>query len=63
MVNCIRIFNAKMAGGDKLLEDFVLIAILTKEDAIEYMVPQSVRLLRSSHTSFSILTQSCSAIS
>ena len=52
-----------MAGGDKLLEDFVLIAILTKEDAIEYMVPQSVRLLRSSHTSFSILTQSCSAIS
>ena len=32
-------FDIKMAGGDKLLEHFVLLTVLAKGDAIEYVVP------------------------
>ena len=35
--NDIRIFDVKVAGADKSLEDFALIIILAKADATEYM--------------------------
>ena len=52
-----------MVAGDKPPEDFVLITILAKRDAIEYVVPMvGLVILFLSQTS-SILAQSCSTIS
>ena len=52
-----------MAESDKPLEDFVLITILAKGNATEYIVPTvSLVVTFLSHSS-SILAQSCSAIS
>ena len=35
----MHIFDVKIARGDKPLEDFVLLTVLDKGDATEYMVP------------------------
>ena len=52
-----------MVGGDKLIEDFVLISILTKGGATECVAPTvSLVVTFLSHPS-SILAQSRSAIS
>ena len=51
-----------MAEGDELLEDFVLIMVLAKGDAIEYVVP-TVSLVVTFLSHSSILTQSYSTIS
>ena len=48
-----------MAGGDKPLEDFILITILAKGDVTKYVVPTVSSVVTFlSHTS-SILVQSC----
>ena len=50
-----------MGGGDKRLEDFVLIIVLAKEDVTKYVVPTVSSVVTFlSHTS-SILAQSCFA--
>ena len=51
-----------MAGGDKPLEDFVLITVLAKGDATEYMVPSVSSVVTFLSRFSSILAQSCSAI-
>ena len=52
-----------MVGGDKPLEDFVLISVLTKGDVIEYMIPTVSTVIKFLLHSSSILVQSCSSIS
>ena len=37
----MHIFYVKMVGGDKPLEDFVLMTVLVKRDATEYVVSHS----------------------
>ena len=52
-----------MAGGDKLLEDFVLTTVLAKGDATKYVVP-TVNLVVTfllHSPPFLILVQSCFA--
>ena len=52
-----------MVEGDKPLENFVLIIVLAKGDATEYVVPTiSLVITFLSHSS-PILVQSCSTIS
>ena len=52
-----------MTEGDEMLEDFVLITVLAKEDAIEYMVSITSSIITFLSHSSSIFAQSCSAIS
>ena len=53
-----------MAGGDKLLENFVLITVLAKEIQMNtYVVPTVSSVAMFLQHSSSILTQSYSAIS
>ena len=49
-----------MVGGDKLLEDFVLIMVLAKVDVTEYVVPTVSSVVTFLSHSSSILVQSYS---
>lgn len=57
------IFNVKMVEGDKPPEDFVLITVLAKGDATEYMVSTVSSVVKFLSHSSSILVQVCTAIS
>ena len=52
-----------MMGGDKQLEDFVLITILAKGDVTEYVVSTVSSVVMFLLQSSSILAQSCFAYS